>query len=105
MSNGKNVPYIGIIGTIVTEEMSEAQGIPAGLYVNEVKVDSPAMKAGIQSGDIITSVGKTKVVTMKDYHKAVLAQEAGKTVKITGQRFGAESYVDIKFNVTVGVVQ
>lgn len=105
MSNGKNVPYIGIIGTIVTEEMAEAQGIPAGLYVNEVKVDSPAMKAGIQSGDIITSVGKTKVVTMKDYHKAVLAQEAGKTVKITGQRFGAESYVDIKFNVMVGVVQ
>lgn len=105
MSNGKNVPYIGIKGTIVTEEMSESQGIPAGLYVNEVVVDSPAMKAGIQSGDIITFVGKTEVVTMKDYHKAVIAQEAGNTVNVTGQRFGAESYVDIKFNVTVGIMQ
>ena len=105
MSNGKNVPYIGIKGTIVTEEMSEAQGIPTGLYVNEVVVDSPAMKAGIQSGDIITFVGKTEVVTMKDYHKAVIAQEAGNTVNVTGLRFGAESYVDIKFSVTVGVAQ
>ena len=105
MSNGKNVPYIGIMGTIVTEEMSEAQGIPTGLYVNEVKVDSPAMKAGIQSGDIITFVGETEVSEMKDYHKAVIAQEAGNTVKMTGKRFGAESYVDIKFNVTVGVMQ
>ena len=105
MSNGKNVPYIGIVGTIVTKEMSEAQGIPMGLYVNEVKVDSPAMKAGIQSGDIITLVGETVVSTMKDYRKAVIAQEAGNTVKLTGQRFGAENYVDIKFNVTVGVIQ
>ena len=85
--------------------MSEAQGIPMGLYVNEVKVDSPAMKAGIQSGDIITLVGETVVSTMKDYRKAVIAQEAGNTVKLTGQRFGAENYVDIKFNVTVGVIQ
>lgn len=105
MSNGKNVPYIGIIGTIVTEEMSETQGIPTGLYVNEVKIDSPAMKAGIQSGDIITFVGETEITTMKDYRKAVIAQEAGNTAKLTGQRFGAENYVDIKFNVTVGVVQ
>ncbi len=105
MSNGKNVPYIGIVGTIVTKEMSETQGIPTGLYVNEVKVDSPAMKSGIQNGDIITFVGETEISTMKDYHKAVIAQEAGNTVKITGQRFGAESYVDIKFDVTVGVMQ
>lgn len=105
MSNGKNVPYIGILGTIITEEISEAQGIPTGLYVNEVQLDSPAMKAGIQSGDIITSVGETKIATMVDYHKAVIAQEAGNTVRLTGQRFGAENYVDIKFNITVGIIQ
>ena len=105
MSNGKNVPYVGIIGTIITKEMSEIQGMPAGLYVTEVEVDSPAMKAGIQSGDIITKIGGQEIDSLTAYHKEVLAQEAGKTIKLTGQRYGVENYVDIKFNVTVGVIQ
>lgn len=105
MSNGKNVPYVGIIGTVVTAEMSEAQGIPVGLYVTEVEVDSPAMKAGIQSGDVITKVGASEVSTLEAYRKAILEQEAGKTITLHGQRRGAENYVDIKFSVTVGVKQ
>ncbi len=105
MSNGKNVPYVGIVGTVVTAEMSEAQGIPEGLYVTEVEVDSPAMKAGIQSGDVITKVGSRKVSDLEAYRKAILEQEAGKTITFTGQRRGAENYVDIKFSVTVGVKQ
>lgn len=105
MSNGKNVPYVGIVGTVVTAEMSEAQGIPEGLYVTEVEVDSPAMKAGIQSGDVITKVGSRKVSDLEAYRKAILEQEAGKTITLTGQRRGAENYVDIKFSVTVGVKQ
>ena len=75
MSNGKNVPYVGIVGTVVTAEMSEAQGIPEGLYVTEVEVDSPAMKAGIQSGDVITKVGSRKVSDLEAYRKAILEQE------------------------------
>ena len=105
MSNGKNVSYIGIIGTMVTEEMSEAQGIPEGLYVSGVEVDSPAMKAGIQSGDIITEIDNKKITTLLGYHTAVVGQEAGKTIKLTGLRYGSEDYVDIKFSVTVGVKQ
>lgn len=105
MSNGKNVAYVGIIGTMVTKEMSEAQGIPVGLYVSEVEADSPAMKAGIQSGDVITKIDNKEIATLTGYHTAVVGQEAGKTIKLTGQRFGAEQYVDIHFNVTVGVKQ
>lgn len=105
MSNGKNVSYVGIIGTMVTEEMSQAQGIPVGLYVTEVEVDSPAMKAGIQSGDVITEIDGKKITSVSGYHKAVIGQEAGKTINLTGQRYGAENYVDIEFHVTVGVKQ
>jgi hypothetical protein len=32
-----------------------------------------------------------------------MSQEAGQSVRVNGQRSGVESYVDIKFNVTVGV--
>lgn len=105
MSNGKSVPYVGVIGTVITEVMSETYGMPAGLFVEEVEVDSPAMKAGIQSGDIITKVDGENITSITEYHKVIIGQEAGKTIKFTGQRLGVENYVDIKFNVTVGIKQ
>lgn len=105
LSNDKQVPYIGIYGTVATKEMAEQNGIPEGIYVTEVEVDSPAMQAGIQSGDIITKVGKTKVKTMAEYHNVVISQENNDTITIGGKRLGADTYVDIQFSVTVGVKQ
>ncbi|MDE6938461.1 MAG: S1C family serine protease, partial [Lachnospiraceae bacterium] len=101
LSNGKGVPYIGIYGVDVTEEIEE-QGIPKGLYVKNVDADSPAMAAGIQSGDVIMSVGDVNVQTYTAYHQALTASSVGSEVKITGQRQGADGYVDIEFNVTIG---
>lgn len=103
MSNGKYVPYVGIIGITITKEMSETYGIPTGLFVQSVEVDSPAMKAGIQSGDVINEAAGKKVDSLTGYHEIIINQEAGKTIKVSGQRQGAETYVDIKFNVTIGI--
>ena len=47
LSNGKNVPYLGVSGVEVSSEM-QGQGIPQGVYVKEVDAGSPAMAAGIQ---------------------------------------------------------
>ena len=63
------------------------------------------MKAGIQSGDIITEIDNKKITALSGYHTAVISQEAGKTIKITGLRYGGEDYVDIKFSATVGIKQ
>lgn len=101
LSNGEAVPYIGISGIDVTESI-ESQGIPKGVYVKEVDVDSPAMAAGIQSGDIITRIGGTKVNTVAAYHSALLDMAAGRKVKLAGKRQGTGGYVDIEFNVTTG---
>ncbi|MEF9941441.1 MAG: S1C family serine protease [Lachnospiraceae bacterium] len=102
LSNGSVVPYIGVMGTDVPEDISQGQGLPKGVYVKEVAVDSPAMSAGIQSGDIITSVGKTKVTTLMGYQKALIKETAGERVRLNGQRSGNGGYIDISFNVTVG---
>lgn len=101
LSNGISVPYVGIRGIDVTEEI-EAQGIPKGVYVKEVEADSPAMAAGIQTGDIITSVGGETVTTLSAYHNLLMDEKAGDKVKLKGQRRGAGGYVDITFTVTVG---
>ncbi|MCI8940797.1 MAG: PDZ domain-containing protein [Dorea sp.] len=100
--NGEQVPYFGITGVTVTEDISQQQGIPLGVYVQEVQADSPAMAAGIQSGDVIVGIGKEKIVTLSAYRMQLLKQEAGKSVKLEGMRKGTDGYVAIEYNVTVG---
>ena len=102
MANGESVPYIGIYGTTVTSELKEKQGMPAGIYVVDVDPDSPAMEAGIQSGDIICQVGDESVSSIVTYQSAVLATKSGRQVVVKGMRLGADGYVDVKFTVTVG---
>lgn len=103
LSNGSKVPYVGILGTDVTEAMSEQRGIPQGVYVDEIEADSPAMEAGIQCGDVITSVNGDSVSRVQFYNNRLMDQKEGDTLRLEGFRKGAGGeYVDISFTVTVG---
>lgn len=102
LSNGDGVPYLGILGADVTEELEE-QGLPKGAYVDEVEADSPAMEAGIQSGDVITEMDGVGINGFQAYHNALMKKKEGSTLTILCQRQGAGGeYVDISFQVKVG---
>lgn len=103
MSNAKEVPYIGIRGMQIPNEVVEAQNIPEGFCVTEVEADSPAMRAGIQNGDIITHLDKKEIESMLGYHSMLITKDVGTEVVLTGQRRGADEYVEIQFTVTVGI--
>ncbi len=102
LSNGEPVPYIGVVGTDVTEQMAE-EGIPDGIYVRETRMDSPAMNAGIQSGDVITRLGDVEIGSMAGYRHSLLQFTVGDEVVLTAKRPGAQDeYVEIEFTVTIG---
>lgn len=105
LSNGQAIPYLGINGVEVTESISQDQSLPKGIYVKDVEPDSPAMEAGIQSGDVIMQVGKTKVLTIGSYRSALMESEVGQEIRLKGQRQGASGYVDVSFTVTVGSLE
>lgn len=105
LSNGKNVPYLGVSGVEVSSEM-QGQGIPQGVYVKEVDAGSPAMAAGIQSGDIITNIADTDIINLLGYHNTLMKQNVGDKILVCGKRQGTGGeYVDIDFGVTVGYKQ
>ena len=101
LANGASVPYIGVSGTAVTSGIQKEEGMPSGIYVIDVAADSPAMAAGIQSGDVICSVNGEKIVSMSAYRKLMLTWKVGDQIKVEGKRRGSEGYVDIKFDVTI----
>lgn len=105
LSNGKNVPYLGVSGVEVSSEM-QGQGISQGVYVKEVDAGSPAMAAGIQSGDIITNIADTDIINLLGYHNTLMKQNVGDKILVRGKRQGTGGeYVDIDFGVTVGYKQ
>lgn len=102
LSNGIPVPYTGICGMDVTEELIE-KGMPQGVYVKEIKPDSPAMAAGLQSGDVIIGIDGQNIVDLSNYHSILMQKSEGTQIKLQGCRQGAgDEFVEIEFNVTVG---
>lgn len=102
LSNGSVIPYTGIYGMDVTEKLAE-KGMPQGVYVREVAADSPAMAAGIQSGDVIVGIDGEDIGNLKNYHNILMTKREGSTIKLRGCRQGAgDEYVEIDFEVIVG---
>lgn len=66
MSNDKERAYLGIRGADVPKEASEELNIPQGAYIKGIEMDSPAMAAGIQSGDVVVQINETPVNTYND---------------------------------------
>lgn len=101
MSNGVSYPYFGIKGQEVSAVMN-SNGMPLGVYVVDVNADSPAYNAGIQCGDIIRTMGKETIVTMKDFQSVLENSNPGDVIPVSVSRNGREEYKEIQFQVTIG---
>ena len=80
-------PYMGITVTDVSEE-TQSYGIPQGAAVYAVASDSPAEKAGLQQGDVITKAGDTEITCGNDIVSYVGDLAAGDVVELTVYRRG-----------------
>lgn len=102
MSNEDTISYLGIHATTVTEAVQEEQGVPLGVYVTRVELDSPALDAGIQSGDIITGVYGNEIATVADLVVQMQSTSPGRNVRITVQRQTGGGYEQMMLNAVVG---
>jgi len=102
MCNGKEMPYLGVEGMDVTEEANIKQEVPLGAYVTEVVMDSPAMKAGIQSGDIITAIDGMPILSFSQYVDVLSGYEPEETVDVQIRRQGANEYREISIPIILG---
>lgn len=60
--NGQfNRPYLGVVYKILDKDVALLNNVAQGAYIQEVVEDSPAQKAGIARGDIITNINGKKM--------------------------------------------
>lgn len=101
--NKKSMPYLGIKGQTVTDEIAATNKIPKGIYISAVETNSPAYKSGIQSGDVITQINGTGINNMESFMIQLEKSNPGDNVNVTIKRRGREDYKEIEFNLVLGV--
>ena len=102
LSSGIDAAYLGIQGQNATADVAAAYGIPTGIYVTKVIVDSPAYLAGIKAGDVIRSAEQTELPTMYQLQTFLENYSTSDVIKLKVYRGGQEEYVEMEFAVTLG---
>lgn len=99
LSNDEVIPYMGVHTTNVSKEANEEMQVPYGAYVKRVEIDSPAMIAGLQVGDVITAIGEKEIKSVNNYATALMQLEIGRNAEITIMRRSQNGYKEIKLHI------
>jgi serine protease Do len=89
--------WIGVQIQPVTKEIAESLGLKKaeGAIVAEPQKDSPAVKAGIEAGDVIVSVDGKPVENARDLARKIAAMAPNTTVQLGIWRKGSEKTVRV----------
>jgi serine protease Do len=89
--------WLGVAMQPLTPALASAVGHPdaKGVLVDKVEADSPASKADLRQGDVITAFNGTAIKGPRDLAVDVANTASGSSAKLTIWRDGHESVVDV----------
>ncbi len=93
--------FLGVSSRSVTDTMASFYGWPLGAYIVEVLEDSPAAKANLYVGDIVTSVNGVKITTADQLVASISSYRHGTIINLTVQRMVNGQYEEITLPVTL----
>ena len=92
---------LGITATTVPASVTEAYGIPTGVYVSEVTEGSGAQAAGLRRGDVITALDGRSVTDVSQLQELLQYYKAGQTVNLTVQSITDSAYAEKTVSLTL----
>ena len=105
LSNNQDITYVGLRVSTVTNAIAKEYGIPKGVYIKSVELDSPAMAAGLQEADVMIAINGEEISSMEQYYQKIYTKKPDEVITITVKRQNGESYVNLDCTVTVGVLR
>lgn len=90
MSNDRARAYLGIHGVDMPREAGVELGTLEGAYVKGIEMDSPAMAAGIQNGDVIIRANETTITSYSRLLDVLYDSNPEDTVEFVLMRQGRE---------------
>lgn len=91
-------PFLGIKYRFISKDVAILNEVPQGAYVQEVMEGSPAEKAGILEGDIITKINGQSISEEGKVAEIISKVNIGSQLEVTAWRDGKE----IKLTAVIG---
>jgi len=90
--------WIGVQIQSVTPEIADSIGLKnvQGALVAEPQADGPAVKAGIEAGDVITQVNGAPIKDARELARQISGMPPGTTVNLLVLRKGSEKTISLK---------
>jgi 2-alkenal reductase len=90
-------PYMGINFQPINPDIAMRYNLPAqwGVYVMKVADNSPASKAGLKEGDIITKVGDVALDETHSYVNALFTFKPGDQITLNVMRDGKDTQIQV----------
>ncbi len=100
-------PYLGIQMAGITPELRKQLqsrrnidlGTDEGVVILDVVTNSPADRAGLKSGDVISQVGEKAIAGADDIQKAVAKTEVNSDLTLQVQRSGKTQDISVKVGI------
>lgn len=100
--SSREIPYLGVYVSTVTDKIANIYGIPKGVYIKEVAMDSPAMNAGLQSGDVIIKIDDQDIMTASSYTETVFSLTPKERYSVVFMREGSDGYKELTCEIEAG---
>ena len=90
-------PYLGVGYKMVTQEVATKSKVMAGAWVQQIGENSPAGKAGIKIGDIITEIDSEKLIDSDtgDLVKVINKKKIGQVIEVKVWRDKSEQTIAV----------
>ncbi len=102
MINKQPMVRFGVVANDIPEATKEKLGVENGIYVTDVKSNSPALEAGIRAGDIIVEVDGTRVPSIINFSNILSKYQPGTAVTIKYVRSSSSDATEREATVTLG---
>ena len=81
--NKEKLTYAGITAEEIPEKILANHSVRGGIYVTAVAENSPAYKAGILVGDVISTVEEENITSILNFYNCIQKYEVGDRITIT----------------------
>ena len=89
-------PYMGVRYQMLDKKTAILNSVPQGAYLVEVVLDSPAQRAGLTEGDIVTEINKDKLTEKQGLAEVIGGNKVGDEVSLKVYRNGETIEVKVK---------